>query len=347
MKIIDLFGGVGGLSYGFELAGFETICSIDNWSDAIDTYNYNRVHKNGLLLDIEHFNNFELIKVIQKHEISGVIGGPPCQGFSTARLSDTSLKIHSINEKRNHLYLEFFKTVKTANPDFFLIENVKGMVTKDQGIFVKDILNRFGNLGYHINYEVVNAVEYGVPQNRLRVIFIGMKNAKFRFPEKKLKQISSLEALCDLPEKLPCKNMDYVSNPQNAYQELMRKDSIGIFNHEVTEHSNKTIEIISKIPDGGSIRSLPPEYWHVRKFHKAFQRMNSKLPSHTIDTGHRNYFHYKENRIPTVRESARIQSFPDNFIFLGSKTSQYKQVGNAVPPLLSKAIAEAIMDQIK
>ena len=123
----------------------------------------------------------------------------------------------------------------------------------------------------------------------------------------------------------------------------MRYASPELTNHEPTRHTNQTKEIISMIPDGGKITDLPEEYWSIRKYNKAFQRMNSNLPSNTIDTGHRNYFHYEESRVPSVRESARIQSFPDDFEFLGSKTSQYKQVGNAVPPLLAEVIAKQIL----
>ena len=127
----------------------------------------------------------------------------------------------------------------------------------------------------------------------------------------------------------------------------MRKGNNKVSNHEITIHSEKTISVISKVPDGGNIKSLPRIYWDIRRYNKAFQRMNSKLPSNTIDTGHRNYFHYVENRIPTVRESARIQSFPDWFEFIGTKGSQYRQVGNAVPPLLAKHLAEKIKSYFK
>jgi DNA (cytosine-5)-methyltransferase 1 len=119
-----------------------------------------------------------------------------------------------------------------------------------------------------------------------------------------------------------------------------------VLNHQGTNHSEGTVAIIDQIPDGGNIKSLPEEFWHVRRFNKAFQRMSSAKPSLTIDTGHRNYFHFSANRIPTVRESARIQSFPDTFEFTGSKTSQYKQVGNAVPPLLAYALAREIISQL-
>lgn len=113
-------------------------------------------------------------------------------------------------------------------------------------------------------------------------------------------------------------------------------------NQDYTAHTQQTVNIVSMIPDGGNIRSLPSEYWQVRKYNKAFERMSSSRPSNTIDTGHRNYFHYAEPRIPTLRESARLQSFPDNFEVLGTRGSQYKQVGNAVPPMLAHVIAEEI-----
>jgi DNA (cytosine-5)-methyltransferase 1 len=243
--------------------------------------------------------------------------------------------------------LEFYKTVKIVKPEFFVIENVRGMLTLNGGLFVKDILNRFGKLGYNIEYKLINAADYGVPQNRQRIFFIGLKKGKYEFPEKFKKHVTVSEALNDLPSKLPVKKLKYTSEPKNEFQKLMRKNSDTIFNHDITEHSEQTIDIISMVPDGGNIKSLPAEYWNVRRYNKAFQRMNSKLPSNTIDTGHRNYFHFKENRIPTARESARIQSFPDDFEFIGTRGSQYKQIGNAVPPLLAFAVAKKISDKLK
>jgi DNA (cytosine-5)-methyltransferase 1 len=232
-------------------------------------------------------------------------------------------------------------------PEFFVIENVRGMLTLNNGLFVKDVLERFGNLGYNIDYKLVNASDYGVPQNRHRVFFVGFKNSKFEFPEKKEFKVSTSDALSDLPIKLPVDNLIYLSKPKNDFQKKMRNNSLEILNHEHTEHSDQTINVIAKVPDGGNIKSLPEEYWHIRKYNKAFQRMNSILPSNTIDTGHRNYFHYSENRIPTARESARLQSFPDAFEFIGTKGSQYKQIGNAVPPILAEAIALQIKKNIK
>jgi DNA (cytosine-5)-methyltransferase 1 len=333
MKIIDIFSGVGGMSLGFEMSGFEPIVAIDLWDDAIKTYNHNRTEQIGKCIKIEDFNKKELPNLVKKNKISGVIGGPPCQGFSTVGTRD-------INDPRNHLYLEFYKTVKIANPDFFVLENVRGMLTLNKGLFVQDILKRFGSLGYNIEYKLVNASDYGVPQNRFRVFFIGIKNKKFEFPKTHEVKLSSSDAISDLLEE--ANNEKYKTKPKNDFQKLMRKNVKVVVNHELTTHSEQTIDVISKVPDGGNIRSLPPKYWEIRRYNKAFERMNSNLPSNTIDTGHRNYFHYKENRIPTLRESARIQSFPDSFEFLGTRGSQYKQAGNAVPPLLAKAIADQI-----
>lgn len=339
MKIIDLFAGVGGLSLGFEEAGFETVASVDVWADATETFNHNHKNKVGYLMDIKEFNDKLLPTIMKTQKITGVIGGPPCQGYSSARLSDKSEKIDVVNEDRNQLYLEFFRTVKIANPDFFLIENVRGMVSINNGLFVKDILKRFGKLGYEIQYQVLNAADFGVPQNRLRVFFVGVKSGNFAFPIPQETKVTTFDAISDLPIDPDHSSDIYEKKPKSDYQKRMRKNSKRILNHEGTKHSSKTIEVISKIPDGGNIKSLDPSYWEIRKFNKAFQRMNSAKPSLTIDTGHRNYFHYSANRIPTVRESARIQSFPDWFEFKGSKTSQFKQVGNAVPPVLAYQLA--------
>lgn len=331
MKIIDLFCGIGGLSLGFEQAGFEVVSAIDMWSDAVRTYNHNRKEKVAKVMTVEDYNNTMLPEIINDYHISGIIGGPPCQGFSTVGR-------RNIDDPRNKMYLEFFKSVKIANPDFFVIENVKGMLTLNKGAFVKDLLERFGTngLGYTISYQLVNAADYGIPQNRYRVFYVGIKNKKFEFPEPFSYKLSAKDGISDL---LNSDNTHYGSEPQNDYQRIMRGEQLHPFNQDYTNHTEQTVKIISMIPDGGNIRDLPREYWEIRKYNKAFERMSSIRPSNTIDTGHRNYFHYAEPRIPTLRESARLQSFPDNFEVLGTRGSQYKQVGNAVPPMLAKIIA--------
>ena len=335
-KIIDLFCGCGGLSKGFELAGFESILAIDVWDDAIKTYNYN--HKNNVAIckDICEIDNEFLESLKNNNDIFGIIGGPPCQGYSTVGKRD-------INDKRNYLYLEYCRVVEKIKPKFFVLENVKGLLTLNDGMFKEDIIKRFENIGYIVKYKILNASDYGVPQNRQRVFFVGILGKEFKFPKELDYKISTEDAISDLEK---CSNF-YKVEPKTEYQKNMRKKQKELKNNELTLHSEQTTSIISLIPDGGKIKDIDEKYWNIRKYNKAFQRMNSKQPANTIDTGHRNYFHYKENRIPTVRESARIQSFQDDFVFLGSKTSQYKQVGNAVPPLLAKAIAIEIKKQLK
>lgn len=341
MKIIDLFCGIGGLSLGFEQAGFEVVSAVDMWKDAVITYNHNRKEKVAQVISVEDFNDLVLPNVLEQHgHITGIIGGPPCQGFSTVGR-------RVVDDPRNRMYLEFYKAVKIAKPDFFVIENVKGMLTLNKGAFVKDLLARFGSegvdgekgLGYTISYQLVNAADYGVPQNRYRVFYVGIKNKKFEFPKPFDYQLTAKDGISDL---LHSDNTHYGSEPQNDFQRAMRGNQPHPLNQDYTDHSEQTVNIISMIPDGGNIRSLPREYWEVRKYNKAFERMGSFKPSNTIDTGHRNYFHYAEPRIPTCRESARIQSFPDSFEIVGTRGSQYKQVGNAVPPMLANIIAKNI-----
>lgn len=334
-NIIDLFCGCGGLSKGFEMAGFNTVLAIDFWKDAVETFNNNHKNKVAICDDVSKISNDFLDDFTKKNKITGIVGGPPCQGYSTVGKRD-------INDDRNYLYLQYCRIVEKVKPEFFVLENVKGLLTLNNGKFKEDIVERFTKLGYIVDYKILNSADYGVPQNRNRVFFVGIKNKKFKFPKEKLKKVTTYEAISDLTSY----EDKYTTSAQTSYQKNMRGNNKQLKNNEFTVHTEKTIDVISKIPDGGKITDLPKEFWEIRKYNKAFQRMNSKLQSNTIDTGHRNYFHYSENRIPTVRESARIQSFPDNFIFYGSRTSQYKQVGNAVPPLLANAIAIEIMKQI-
>lgn len=338
-KTIDLFCGAGGFSLGFEMAGFETKLAIDKWDPAINTFNHNRKDKVGQSIDIYDFDNERIKKFNDENDIDGIIGGPPCQGFSMVGTRDEE-------DDRNNLYLQYVRFVDVVKPKFFILENVKGLLTLKEGFFKDDIINRFTELGYNVNFKMLIASDYGVAQNRERVFFVGLRkdlfgDRFFEFPEgSPSNAVSTGEALSDLPSLDNGEDPEaYRTEPQNDYQRLMRKNSSKITNNVITRHTEQTKQVISMVPDGGNIRDLPEEYYSIRNYSTAFKRMNSKKPSTTIDCGHRNYFHYKENRVPTVRESARIQSFPDDYFFTDSKTSQYTQVGNAVPPLLAKAIA--------
>jgi len=337
-RVLDLFSGCGGLSYGFMQAGFGIVGAIDNWKDALDTFEKNHA---GSVVKLVDLGNFDKADLKQFGEVDVVIGGPPCQGFSISGKRDP-------NDPRNKLYRGFVKIVEELKPKAFVMENVPNLVSTESGKIKDMIIQNFNDLGYEVKYKVLLASDYGVPQNRRRVIFVGTRGDNlFRFPEGKHKdkedKVTCSMALSDLPEHSVEDETMYMISAACPYQRQMRKNSNKIFNHETTNHEKKTIDTISLVPDGGNYKDLPPHLRNTRKVNIAWTRYNSQKPSLTIDTGHRHHFHYKWNRVPTVRESARLQSFPDDFIFLGSKTSQYRQVGNAVPPYLAEAIAHELM----
>jgi DNA (cytosine-5)-methyltransferase 1 len=341
-KVLDLFSGCGGLSLGFMQAGYDVVAAVDNWSDAINTFKHNHPNAKGLLLDLGNFNPQKFSEEIGRIDV--IVGGPPCQGFSISGKRNPK-------DPRNQLYSGFVALVECLKPKAFVMENVPNLIAMAEGKILNKIKSDFKKLGYHLSYKVLLASDYGVPQNRKRVFFVGLKNSDiFSFPvgthaQSHLK-ITTKQAISDLPEKTLVNGSEYPFVSNSDYQKNIKKGSTGIFNHEITKHDPKTISIISMVPDGCNYKSLPEKYKHTRKVNIAWTRFASHKPSPTIDTGHRHHFHYKYNRVPTVRESARLQSFPDNFIFLGTKTSQYKQVGNAVPPMLAKVIAEQLKDYI-
>ncbi|MCO5259593.1 MAG: DNA cytosine methyltransferase [Crocinitomicaceae bacterium] len=335
--VIDLFCGCGGLSYGFIEAGYDVLLGIDHWKDAIVTFENTHKNAKGIVADLFTKTPQEIQKETNIKDVDVIIGGPPCQGFSIAGK-------RIIDDERNQLYKSFVSFVKHYQPKVFLMENVPNIVSMGKGVVKDSIIADFEELGYTVVYKVLLASDFGVPQNRKRAFFVGAKNNKeFVFPEQTTANpISSKDAISDLPEKTLKDGTKYKTEPKSDYQKLIRENSNGIFNHEITNHKEQTINIISLVPDGGNYKDLPEELQKTRNVNIAWTRLNSEKPSFTIDTGHRHHFHYKYNRVPTVRESARIQSFPDSFIFLGSKTSQYKQVGNAVPPILAKVLATEI-----
>lgn len=335
--VIDLFCGCGGLSYGFIEAGYDVLLGIDHWKDAIVTFENTHKNAKGIVADLFKETPKEISKKTEIKNVDVIIGGPPCQGFSIAGK-------RIIDDERNQLYKSFVSFVKHYQPKVFLMENVPNIVSMGKGVVKDSIIEDFEKLGYTVVYKVLLASEFGVPQNRRRAFFVGTKNNKeFIFPKPtKENPVSAKEAISDLPEKSLADGTKYKTEPKSDYQKLIRGKSDGIYNHEITNHSEQTTSIISLVPDGGNYKDLPEELRKTRNVNIAWTRLNSKKPSFTIDTGHRHHFHYKYNRVPTVRESARIQSFPDTFVFLGSKTSQYKQVGNAVPPILAEVLAKEI-----
>ena len=353
-NVVDLFCGCGGFSKGFQQAGFNVRFGIDNWQDALVTYQKNFPNAVVLNEDITRVSGKQIIDMcgMQADEVDVIIGGPPCQGFSVSGK-------RMIDDERNVLYKSFVDLVSEIRPKVFVMENVPGLVRLFNGKVGEQVLEDFTGIGYTVKQQILSADNYGVPQQRKRVFFVGLNNEKFSRPDsfiyptpttgigEMIPAISCKEAISDLDfvpdDKVLGEDIPYEIPARNSYQKMMRDGSNSILNHSITLHKEKTKEIIAMVPDGGNYKDLPEELWSTRKVHIAWTRMDSKKPCFTIDTGHNHHFHYRANRVPTVRESARIQSFPDTFEFVGIKTSQLKQVGNAVPPLLAKAIAENII----
>ncbi len=342
LKTIDLFSGCGGFSFGFQQAGFDIVLGVDNEQIALDTFKLNHNNSEIMNIDLSHPNNLDII-VSKFNNIDVIIAGPPCQGFSLTGL-------RNIDDSRNELFLSIFNLAKKLQkkPKALVIENVPGLAGLYKGKAKEAIEKEMDKLGYICSSKILYAPDYGVPQIRKRLFFVGVlkEYGQFNFPlptiTSEVDYVSTEMAISDLPPLVnPIqKNSEiYTNNCTSNYQRQMRGSSTQLFNHEITFHKQHVIDVISLVPEGGNHKNLPEGVGTSRTFNEAWTRYHSKKPSKTIDTGHRNHFHYKWNRIPTVRENARLQSFPDHFRFLGNKTQQYRQVGNAVPPILGYHIA--------
>lgn len=360
LTCVDLFSGAGGLSKGFLDAGYDVLLGVDFDDAALKTFKEN--HGDSYAMKLDLFNHDNINQIIDflankgiKHEgdLDVLVGGPPCQGFSIAGPRD-------MNDKRNRLYTAMVKLADKLKPQAILLENVPGMLTTNNGIGAKRIIADFKTIGYTMIPKMMYAPDFGIPQIRKRVFFVGFKDSeqKFEFPEPTVTQqnyVTCEDAISDLPSLQTDdgniiygeEEQNYSTAPLNEYQRMMRKNSPKVHNHIGSIPIEKTRAMISLVPEGKNYKALPPEYSSMYKYHEALTRYNSKRPSLTINTGHRSHFHYKWNRIPTVRESARLQSFPDNFIFYGNKSEQYRQVGNAVPPLLGYVVAKQLAPYLK
>ena len=346
MQVLDLFSGAGGLSVGFRNAGFEIVGGVDFDKNAISTYKSNFPSSAAWLEDLESPTD-EFQKWIShlRGKVDVIIGGPPCQGFSIAGKRNP-------DDPRNRLYQKFIEIVEQIQPEAVLIENVPHIAAMNDGAVKRAIEADLSALGFVVEVATLNASHFGVPQARKRTFFVGLKSRRFEFPKPSTESepINCFDAIGDLPsldKSVTGIETNYVSAAITEYQALMRSGSGRLTNHEIVRHKTQTIEIVSLVPDGGNYKNLPESLQSTRKVNIAWTRMNSKKPSFTIDAGHNHHFHYSENRVPSVRECARIQSFPDKFEFLGPRTSQYRQVGNAVPPLLAQVIAEEIEAQVR
>ncbi|MBT3304406.1 DNA cytosine methyltransferase [Candidatus Woesearchaeota archaeon] len=305
-KVIDLFAGCGGLSYGFHSAGFNVVGFIEKCKTAIDTFKKNFPNAIHIGTDIKQVKNSELLKY--KNKIDIITGGPPCQGFSFCGKRNPK-------DKRNQLYKEFIRIISIINPKIVVIENVPGiksMKDLDKRSILDKILKELISLDYSVSHKLLVASDFQVPQNRKRLIIIAKKNEFF--PEPSKNKVTVIEAIKDLP-----------------------KEGSDLNGHVLFQTTQKVIEKIKNTKQGGKLSD---------KYNFCRQRLYANKPSKTITT-EPIFIHPVHDRFLTPRELARLQSFPDSFVFMGTKTSILKQIGNAVPPKLAFAIAQKIREVLE
>lgn len=316
-KCVDLFCGAGGLSCGFESEGFQTVFAVEFNPIYAQTYKLNFPRTDLYIGNICDFNNDQIFKIASKHKIDIIIGGPPCQGFSIAG----NIGRKFLDDPRNSLFIEYVRFVEILKPKMFVLENVAALVKHNKGKTINEIINKFSSLGYEIKYNVLNAANFNVPQERRRVFIVGTsKGFTFNFPKESEKIITIKEAIGDLPA-------------------LKSGESCDIPLHSAMKHSAQMLEKMKYVQDGGNRNDIPkkirPKSGDIRKY----VRYNSAKPSFCVTGDMRKIFHYDQNRALTCRELARLQTFPDSFMFFGTSIQIQQQIGNAVPCNLAKAVA--------
>lgn len=342
--VVDLFAGVGGLSLGFEQAGFEV--AIANEYDAEIAQAYQKNHSAAKMV-VGDITSLDLNEVFGPYadKIDVVIGGPPCQGFSQKGQRKT------IHDERNFLFQYYIKVVELIRPRYFVMENVPNLLTAEKGYFLAEIKELFNNLGYNLNAGILNAADYGIPQNRRRAVIIGKRDgASPKLPIKCEDNPTIWDAISDLAflgsgegeEMQP-----YPLSTTSAYAQSLRENNDILYNHVATKHSKVALERLALIPPNCGKEVLPDKHLTKSIYSGTWSRMVKDDISVTITTrfdtpSSGRFTHPFLDRAITVREAARIQSFPDDFIFIGTKGSCMKQVGNAVPPRLANAIARVI-----
>jgi DNA (cytosine-5)-methyltransferase 1 len=360
LTAIDIFCGAGGLSEGFIQAGFDILAGNDIDEPAGRTFAATHPSATFVLGPIQNITATQMLDVsgLKSGELDCLIGGPPCQGFSVYNHN------RGMHDERSTLFKEYLRLVEGLRPKWIVMENVTGMLSISGGSPVKDIYSGLKNLGYQVDAKVLKAEEYGVPQERRRVFFIGNRVglpivwpvAEYGPSRKPFTTV--WDAISDLP---PLKNgqssaseLAHTCEPKSEYQKMIRAETKYVLNHAAPKLSDINVERMNYIPEGGSWRDIPvhllPQGMKKAKrsdHTKRYGRLSKKGLSSTIltkcDVHWGAYIHPIQNRSLTVREAARLQSFPDKFKFEGSRTEQYAQVGNAVPPLLGRKVAEAII----
>ncbi|MDD6401908.1 MAG: DNA cytosine methyltransferase [Lachnospiraceae bacterium] len=346
-RVLDLFCGAGGLSWGLHKnSHFKTMVALDFDKNAANTFKRNMPEAEVVVGDITDSSiKKRIIELAMKEKVNMIVGGPPCQGYSMKG------KKLGLADPRNFLFREYLNIVDKLQPEVFVIENVKGLIISSNGWFRDEIIQSIKKLGYYVEYGILNSVDFGVPQSRERTIFICSKSKAISLPNPIVNKKTTIrDAISDLAYLNSGEGefeQEYINEAESDYQRLMREGSLKLYNHKASNHKAIAIEKLKLIPPEQGRDCLPEEMIGRQKFKTTWGRLKWDDVSPTIDTrfdaasnGTNN--HPYLHRAITPREAARIQSFDDKFVFYGAKIYVRKQIGNAVPPLLAKAIADQI-----
>lgn len=338
LDAVDLFSGAGGLHIGFENAGFDIRLCIDNDTLVEKTHRRNFPNIPMINGDINEVSASDIKKYLKNEQVDVIIGGPPCQGFSTiGKRSSSDPKKRYEEDPRNKLVLTYAKLIRELRPKFIVMENVKGILTLQNGEYLKNVLKLLHEAGYAAEYKLINMADYGVPEIRWRVIIIGNRvGMPVKFPP------------TDHSDN-PDDNLPAWNNCWDVIKDLENLSDDPEFNHVALKHTPKIIERYKLIPEGGRLPEdkLSPELYR-KNFGNTYKRLSKTRPALTMVPGNDAFpIHPTLNRSLTVREAARIQTFPDDIIFEGNRRQQGHQVGNAVPPMFSKKLADFIKEQIQ
>ena len=352
-RVLDLFSGAGGLSLGLDMnESIKTAVAVDLFNNALKTLRRNLPDVETICGDItnKEIKN-RIVEISKSKQVNMIVGGPPCQGFSNKG------KKLGLSDPRNFLFLEYIELVAKIKPEALIIENVKTLTTAANGYFINEIKDKLDSLGYIVNYKVLKASDYGVPQTRERTIIVATKTMPFNFDliKKSDTSVTVRDAISDLSYLDSGQGgeiSEYKNKSNSIFQEKMRNHDSVLYNHKATNHSQIAIDKLKMIPAEKGKEFLPAEYLGKQKFKTTWSRLEWDKPSPTIDTrfdtpSNGKNSHPVLNRAITPREAARLQSFPDSFQFIGGKTDICKQIGNAVPPLMAKAIGDSIINQYK
>ncbi|WP_425399107.1 DNA cytosine methyltransferase [Aeoliella sp.] len=348
---IDLFAGAGGMSLGAQLAGIDVQFAVENDPWACATYRQNHSSTTLFSGDIRKLNRRQLRPWLADGDGIVLFGGPPCQGFSWSNLRTRSEK-----NKNNWLFLEFVRIARLLAPEWIVFENVQGFTNTKGGLFVEAVESEFEQMGYTTHSAKLNAMRYGVPQDRTRFFIVANRDGvAFHFPKPSSSVVSVDDAIRDLPSlengQMECWQR-YGRKKPSPYGRAMRGKRKGCCNNLVTRNAEFVIERYSYVPQGGNWEDIPENqmdnYADRTRCHTGiYHRLKSSKPSIVIGNFRKNMLiHPTEHRGLSVREAARLQSFPDKYEFKGSIGFQQQQVGNAVPPLLAKAVFATIAKMV-